>query len=134
MSRKKDPSEQYFRDSSAKSDNTVHEKDEDQDLLSLKRLLYRMPDRETPAGLAQSILSSLEPKTVPAWLRIYRWTLRPRTVTFQPLKLLPTAMVILVGLAIAFHFGPWRKDPGSVDPRQGSLIPVTFTLSYPKAE
>ena len=134
MSRKKDPSEQHFRDSSAKSDNTVYEKDEDQDLLALKRLLYRMPDREVPAGLAQSILSSLEPKTVPAWVRIYRWALRPRTVTFQPLKLLPTAMVVLAGLAIAFHFGPWRKDVVSVDPRLASLIPVTFTLSYPKAE
>jgi hypothetical protein len=134
MSRKKDPSDQPFRDSSAELDNTVYEKDEDQELLALKRLIYRMPDREAPAGLAESILSSLEPKTVPAWLRIYRWALRPRTVTFQPLKLVPAAMVLVLVLVIAFQFAPWREDGSSTDPRQASLIPVTFTLSYPKAE
>ena len=134
MSRKKDPSDQPFRDSSAKLDNTGCETDENQDLLSLKRLIYRMPDREVPAGLTESILTSLEPKTVPGWVRVYRWALRPRTVTFQPLKLVPAAMVLVLGLAIAFQFGPWRKDPGPMDPRQASLIPVTFTLSSPEAE
>jgi hypothetical protein len=48
MSRKKDPSDQPFRDSSAKLDNTVCNDDEDQELLALKRLIYRMPDREGP--------------------------------------------------------------------------------------
>jgi hypothetical protein len=134
MSRKKDPSEQPFRDSSAELDKTVYANDENQELLALKRLIYRMPEREVPAGLTESILSSLEPKNVPGWLRIYRWALRPRTVTFQPLKLIPTAMVLVVVLAIAFHFAPWRQDPGFTDPRQANLIPVTFTLSYPKAE
>jgi hypothetical protein len=135
MSRKKDPSDQPFRDSSAKLDNTVCNDDEDQELLALKRLIYRMPDREAPAGLTESILSSLEPKTVPGWVRIYRWALlRPRTVTFQPLKLVPAAMILVLGLAIALQFGPWGKDPGSMDPSQASLIPVTFTLSSPKAE
>jgi len=134
MSRKKDPSEQAFRDSSAELDNTSYENDEDQELLALKRLIYRLPDRETPAGLTDSILRSLEPKTVPGWRRIYRWALRPRTVTFQPLKLIPTAMVLVLGLAIAFQFAPWRQEAGFTDPRQGNLIPVTFTLSYPKAK
>jgi hypothetical protein len=78
MSRKKDPSDQPFRDSSAKLDNTVCNDDEDQELLALKRLIYRMPDREAPAGLTESILSSLEPKTVPGWVRIYRWALSSR--------------------------------------------------------
>jgi len=134
MSRKKDSSEQAFRDSSAELDKTSYVNDEDQELLALKGLIYRMPDRETPAGLTDSILRSLEPKTVPGWRRIYRWALRPRTVTFQPLKLIPTAMVLVLGLAIAFQFAPWRQDAGSTDPRQGNLIPVTFTLSYPKAK
>ena len=134
MSRKKDPSDKPFGDSSAKLDNAAYENNENQDLLALQRLIYRMPDREAPAGLTESILSSLEPKTVPGWVRIYRWALRPRTVTFQPLKLVPAAMVLVLGLAIAFQFGPWRKDPGSMDPRQASLIPVTFTLSSPEAE
>ena len=117
MSRKKDPSDQPFRDSSAKVENTAYKNNENQDLLALKRLIYRMPDREAPAGLTESILSSLEPKPVPGWVRIYRWALRPRTVTFQPLKLVPAAMVLVLGLAIAFQFGPWRKEPGSMDPR-----------------
>ena len=134
MSRKKDPSEQAFRDSSAELDKTSYENDEDQEPLALKRLIYRMPDREAPAGLTESILRSLEPKTVPGWRRIYRWALRPRTVTFQPLKLIPTAMVLVLGLAIAFQFAPWRQDAGSTDPRQANLIPVTFSLSYPKAK
>ena len=51
MSRKKDPSDQPFRDSSAKLNNTASNNDEDQELLALKRLIYRMPDREVPAGL-----------------------------------------------------------------------------------
>jgi hypothetical protein len=134
MSRKNDPSDQPFRDSSATLDNSEYNNDEDQELFALKRLIYRMPDREAPAGLTESILSSLVPKTVPGWLRIYRWTLRPRTVTFQPLKLVPAAMVFVLGLVIAFQLGPWRKNQGSMDPRQASLIPVTFTLSNPKAE
>jgi hypothetical protein len=134
MRGKKDPADQPLRDSSADLDKTMYEKGEDQELLALKRLIYRMPDREAPAGLAESILSSLEPKTVPAWLRFYRWVLTPRTVTFQPLKLVPAAMVLVLGLAIAFQFAPWRGDGGSTDHRQTSLIPVTFTLSYPKAE
>jgi hypothetical protein len=134
MSRKKKPSDQSFRDSSDQFDNNVHENDENQDLRALKLLIHRMPDREAPAGLTDSILSSLEPKTLPAWVRIYRWVLKPRTVTFQPLKVVPAAMVLLLGLAIIFQFGPWQKDLGSIDPRQGGLIPVTFTLSYPEAE
>ena len=105
MSRKKDPSDQPFRDSSATLDNNAYNNDEDQELLALKRLLYRMPDREAPAGLTESIL-----------------------------KIIPSAMVIVLGLAIALQLGPWREDPGSMDPRQASLIPVTFTLSYPEAE
>lgn len=134
MSRKKDPSDQPFRDSSAKLNNTASNNDADQELLALKRFIYSMPDREAPPGLTESILSSLEPKTVPGWLRIYRWTLRPRTVTFQPLKLVPAAMVFVLGLVIAFQLGPWRKNQGSMDPRQASLIPVTFTLSCPAAD
>jgi hypothetical protein len=134
MSRKKDPSDQPFRDSSAKLNNTASNNDEDQELLALKRLIYRMPEREAPAGLTASILSSLEPKTVPGWLRIYRWALRPRTVTFQPLKMVPAATVLVLGLVVVLQFGPWRKDRGSMDPRQASLISVTFTLSYPAAE
>jgi hypothetical protein len=134
MSRKKDPSDQLFRASSAEFGKTAQENDEDQELLALKSLLYHMPDREAPAGLAESILSSLEPKTVSGWRRIYRWALRPRTVTFQPLKLVPAAMVLLLLLAIAFQFGPWRENGGSIYPRQASLVSVTFTLSYPKAE
>ena len=134
MSRKENPSEQPFRDSSVELDKGAYENGEDQELLALKRLIYRMPDREVPAGLTESILSSLKPKTVPAWLRFYRWALKPRTVTFQPLKLIPTVMVLALGLAIAWQFTPWQQDPGSTDPRQANLIPVTFTLSYPKAE
>ena len=134
MSRKKDPSEQPFRDSSATLDNNAYNNDEDQELLALKRLIYRMPDREAPAGLSESILSSLEPKTVPGWMRIYRWARRPRTVTFQSLKIIPSAMGLALGEAVAFQLGPWREDPGPMDPRQSNLIPVTFTLSYPEAE
>ena len=134
MSRKKDPSEQTFRDSSAELENTAYASDEDHELLALKSLLYRMPDRETPAGLTESILSSLEPKSVPGWLRFYRWVLKPRTVTLQPLKLIPAAVFLVLVVAIAFQLGTWRQDPGSIDPRQANLIPVTFTLSYPKAE
>ncbi|UCE83297.1 MAG: glycogen-binding domain-containing protein, partial [Deltaproteobacteria bacterium] len=134
MSRKKDPSDQTFRDSSAKLNNTASNNDEDQELLALKRLIYRMPDREAPAGLTESILSSLKPKTVPGWLRIYRWALRPLTVTFQPLKMVPAAMVLVLGLVIAFQLGPWQKNQDSMDPRRASLIPVTFTLSYPAAK
>ena len=134
MSRKKNPSEQPFSDSSDHLDRTTSENDEDQELLALKRLIYRMPDREAPADLTESILCSLEPKTVPGWVRIYRWVLRPRTITFQPLKLVPAAVVLVLGLVIALHFGPWRKDQGSMDPRQANLIPVTFTLSYPAAQ
>jgi hypothetical protein len=132
MSRKKDPSDQPFRDSSAKLDNTACNNDEDQELLALKRLIYRMPDREAPAGLTESILSSLEPKIVPGWLRVYRWALRPRTVTFQPLKLVPAAVVLVLGLAIAIQFGPGREDRGGTGHEE--LIPVTFTLSYQRAE
>jgi hypothetical protein len=134
MSRKKDPSDQPFRDSSAEFDKTAQENDQDQELLALKRLIYRLPDREAPSGLAESILSSLEPKTVPGWRRIYRWVLRPRTVTFQPFKLVPVAMVLLLVLAIAIQFRPWRENGGSMYPRQASLVTVTFTLNYPKAE
>jgi len=134
MSRKKDPSDQPLCDSSATLDNSEYNNDEDQELFALQRLLYRMPDREAPTGLTESILSSLEPKTVPGWMRIYRWARRPRTVTFQPLKVIPSAMVLVLGLAIVLQLGPWREDPGSMDPRQSSLIPVTFTLSYPEAE
>ena len=132
MSRKKDPSDQPLRDSSAKLDNTAGNHYEDQELLALKRLIYRMPDREAPAGLTESILSSLEPKIVPGWLRIYRWALRPRTVIFQPLKLVPAAVVLVLGLAIAIQFGPGRKDRGGTGHEE--LIPVTFTLSYQRAE
>jgi hypothetical protein len=134
MSRKKNPSEQPFRDSSATLDNSAYNNDEDQELLALKRLLSRMPDREAPAGLSESILSSLKPKTVPGWMRIYRWALRPRTVTFEPLKLVATTMVLVLGLAVALQLGPWREDPGPMDPLQANLIPVTFTLSYPMAK
>jgi hypothetical protein len=134
MSRKKDPSDQPFRDSPAELDKTSHENEADRELLALKRLIRRLPDREAPAGLAESILSSLEPKTVPGWRRIYRWVLRPRTVTLQPLRLVPAAMVLLLLLAIAFHFRPWRENGGSMYPRQASLVTVTFTLSYPRAE
>ena len=134
MSRKENPSEHPFRDSSAGLDKTAYADGEDQELLALKRLISRMPDREAPAGLTESILSSLEPKTVPGWLRFYRWVRTPRTVTFQPLKLIPTVMVVALGLAIAFQFAPWRQDPGSTAPGRANLIPVTFTLSYPKAE
>jgi hypothetical protein len=134
MSGKKPPSKQPFGDASVELDKTACEMDDDQELLALKRLIYRMPDREVPAGLAESILSSLEPKVVPGWLRFYRWLLKPRTITFQPLKLIPTAVVLVLGLAIAFQFAPWRRDTGSLNPRQTNLIPVTFTLSYPKAE
>jgi hypothetical protein len=132
MSRKKDPSDQPFRDSSAKLDNTACNNDEDQELLALKRLIYLIPDSEAPAGLTESILSSLEPKIVPGWLRIYRWALRPRTVTFQPLKLVPAAVVLVLGLAIAIQFGPGREDRGGTGHEE--LIPVTFTLSYQRAE
>jgi hypothetical protein len=134
MSGKKTPSKQPFGDSSVELDKTACERDDDQELLALKRLIYRMPDREVPAGLTESILSSLEPKVVPGWLRFYLWLLKPRTITFHPLKLIPTAVVLVLGLAIAFQFAPWRRDTGSLDPRQTNLIPVTFTLSYPKAE
>jgi len=115
-------------------DKTTHDNQEDQELLALKRLIYRMPDREAPAGLTESILSSLELKSVPGWLRFFRWVLKPRTVTLQPLKLIPTTMVLLLVLAIAFQFYPWRRHPGPSDPRQANLIPVTFTFSYSKAE
>ena len=134
MSRKKIPSEQPFSESSAEMDRAAYDYNEDQELLTLKRLIYRMPDKEVPAGLTESILSSLEPKTASSWLRFYRWVRKPRTVTFQPLKLLPFAMVFILGLALTFQFAPWRKGPSSTDPRQANLIPVTFTLSYPKAE
>ena len=134
MSRKKDPSEQPFRDSSAELDKTAYGNNEDQELLALKRLISRMPDREAPVGLTESILSSLEPKTVPGWLRFYRSVLKPRTITLQPLKLIPAAVVLVLVLAVAFQLGRWRQDPGSMDPRQANLIPVTFTLSYPKAD
>jgi hypothetical protein len=134
MSRKKDPSDQPLRDSSATLENSAYNNDEDQELFTLKRLLYRMPDREAPTGLTESILSSLEPKTVPGWMRIYRWALRPRTITFEPLKLVATTMVLVLGLAVALQLGPWREDSGPKDLRQASLIPVTFTLSYPEAE
>ena len=134
MSGKKIPSERPFGDSSAELEKMACGSDEDQELLALKRLIQRMPDREAPAGLTESILRSLEPKTVPGWLRLYRWVLKPRTVTFQPLKLIPAAMILVLVLAITFQFIPWREDPGYMDPRQANLIPVTFTLTYPKAE
>jgi len=134
VSRKKDSHKQPFRDPSAQLDKTTHGNHEDQELLALKRLIYRMPDREPPAGLTESILSSLQPKSVSGWRRFYRWVLKPRTVTFQPLKLIPTAMVLILVLAIAFQFYPWRRHSGTSDPRQANLIPVTFTLSYSKAE
>ena len=134
MSGKKIPSERPFGDSSADLEKMACGSDEDQELLALKRLIQRMSDREAPAGLTESILRSLEPKTLPGWLRLYRWVLKPRTVTFQPLKLIPAAMILVLVLAITFQFIPWREDPGYMDPRQANLIPVTFTLTYPKAE
>ena len=134
MKHKKVPSERPSGNSSAELEKMACDSDEDQALLALKRLIYRMPDREAPAGLAESILSSLEPKTVPSWLRFYRWVLKPRTVTFQPLKLIPAVTVLVLGLAFAFHFAPWRQNSGSLGTRQTDLIAVTFTLTYPKAE
>ena len=134
MSGKKIPSERPFGDSSAELEKMACGSDEDQELLALKRLIQRMPDREAPAGLTESILRSLEPKTVPGWLRLYRWVLKPRTVTFQPLKLIPAVTVLVLGLAFAFHFAPWRQNSGSLGTRQTDLIAVTFTLNYPNAE
>jgi hypothetical protein len=132
MERKKDPFEQLAQGPSAKFENTPCENNENQEILALKRLIHSMPEKEAPAGLTESILSSLEPKIVPGWLRVYRWALRPRTVTFQPLKLVPAAMVLVLGLAIAIQFGPGREDRGGTGHEE--LIPVTFTLSYQRAE
>jgi len=134
MSRKKTPSEQPFRDSPAELDKTAYNSHQNQELRDLKQLIHCMPDREPPPGLTESILSSLEPKSVPVWLRFHRWVLKPRTLTFQPLKLVPTAILLALGVAMAFHFAPWRQNPDYTDRRQENLIPVTFTLTYPKAE
>jgi hypothetical protein len=134
MSRKKIPSEQPFSESSAEMDRPAYDYNEDQELLTLKRLIYRMPDKEVPAELTESILSSLEPKTASSWLRFYRWVRKPRTITFQPLKLIPTVMILVLVLATAIRFSPWRRNSGSFNPRESSLVAVTFTLNYQKAE
>ena len=134
MNGKKVPSERPLGDSSAELDKMACGIDEEQGLLALKRLIHRMPGREVPEGLTESILSSLEPKTVSSWLRFYRWVRKPRTITFQPLKLVPFAMVLILGLATVIQFAPWRQNSGSLDPSHKNLIPVTFTLSYQKAE
>jgi hypothetical protein len=134
MSGKKIPSERPYGDSSAELEKMACGSDEDQELLALKRLIQHMPDRKAPAGLTESILSSLEPKTVPGWLRLYRWVLKPRTVTFHPLKLVPTIIVLVLGLFTALYFAPWRQNSGSLDSHQRDLITVTFTLNYPNAQ
>jgi hypothetical protein len=98
----------------------------------IKNMIRDMPQIEPPAGLLRSVMESVEARSVPLWVRAYRWARSPRTVSFNFLYLTPAmvACALLVFLALPLH----KKQNGNVVLNEAKgLIPVQIAMDMPGA-
>jgi hypothetical protein len=101
------------------------------ELLFLARALRDMPDREPPSDLADRIVRSVKPKRISLWRRFFLWLAAPRSLTISPIKLIPVALGVCVGLLLITHFVSEQKFP--IHQGKENLVSVIFTLQYPQA-
>jgi hypothetical protein len=98
----------------------------------IKDMIRNMPQTEPPAGLLRSVMEAVEAKSVPLWVRVYRWARSPRTVTFNFLHLGPAMAALALMVFLAFPVNQKQNTSVAVNGAPGS-IPVKFALDMPEA-
>jgi len=61
-----------------------------------------MPEAKTPDGFSARVMAGLEPKRPSLWTRFRMWLIRPQSLTFRPLQVIPVATCAVALLALAF--------------------------------
>ena len=108
----------------------------DKEFESLIKLIEQMPAMAPPKNLTDRVMDSLSPKRLPFWKRVYRKAFTPTTVSFTPVKLIPSLAAVM---ALVFIFLIQLDDMGPThQERQAALnskfVPVTFALDASDAE
>jgi hypothetical protein len=98
--------------------------------LQITRWIQAMDDLEPPPQLIGSVMQRLRPKGLPWWLRLYRWAVSPKSITFIPLRWAAVA-IILVGIFITTSLLLKQRDFQNI--QTPSLFAVTFRLKLPEA-
>ena len=71
---------------------------------SMINLIRQIPEEEAPKGLVDRVCSSLQPKKLSVWKRIYRSVMTPCEISFTPGKLIPVAAACTVLFFVVFSF------------------------------
>ena len=105
---------------------------EEKEFRDLVEMIMRMPEEQPPPGFADSVVSSLQPKKLSLWKKLYRKALTPRTITFIPAKLLP-AVAVSLALFLALLFNNYPIHRSQVETGNYRLVPIILTLNKPIA-
>ncbi len=98
----------------------------------IKTMIRKMPQIEPPAGLLPSVMEAVRARSVPLWLRAYRWVRSPRSVTFNLLQLVPAmALCALLVCPALFQYAKGNRNITLTESRE--IIPVVFALDMPDA-
>jgi hypothetical protein len=102
--------------------------------LQVAHLIRQMPDLEPPPHLLSSVMQSIQPKTLPWWVRMYRWAISPKSITFTPLRVVPVALLLIVAFAALSLFTTLPHIGNQPFQRHGQhQVPVVFNLRLPDA-
>ena len=98
----------------------------------IKTMIRKMPQIEPPVRLLPAVMEAVKAKSVPLWLRAYRWARSPRSVTFSLLHLVP-AMALCALLVCAALFQHGRENRNITLAESGESIPVVLAVDMPDA-
>jgi hypothetical protein len=98
----------------------------------IKTMIRKMPQIDPPAGLLPLVMEAVRAKSVPLWLRAYRWARSPRSFTFTLLHAVPAmALCALLVCTVFFQHGRENRNITLAESRE--FIPVVFALDMPDA-
>ncbi len=105
---------------------SLNNKGKKDELTFLKNMIREMPEYDPPSFLVEEIISSLEPKKLSWWQKIYIWLTSSHSITVSPLKLVPAAAIMMV-IVLFFGYQLFQKSNYSSNTTQ-NLTPITFIL------
>lgn len=111
----------------------MHNEKEFSDLV---KMIQQIPLQNPPQDFADRVTGFLQPKRLSFWKKAYRKAFTPKTVSFTPARLIPSAVFVMV---LFFIFLMKLGYVGTLhNTQQAALnlkrIPVTFALNETRAK
>jgi len=95
----------------------------------------KLPYKDPPEGMAETILRSLAPKKMKWWRRFYIWVKTPKTFSVSPFALAPALVVVMVFLTFTASFYFKENIPESFKQigEYQRNVPVSLIFKHQKA-